>query len=606
MTTTTAPESTSIVRGGEWLLQTTDAGTVFTPERLTEEHRLIARTAREFVDNEVLPVLDQLEAKDWQLARDLVRRGAELGLLGVDVPEEYGGLALDKVTSLVVSEKLARSASFGATFGAHANLTIVPLMLFANEAQKKKYLPKLLSGEIIGAYGLSESGSGSDALGARTKATRQADGSFLLNGEKMWITNGGFADLFVVFAKVDGEQFTAFLVERGFGVKSGKEEHKMGLHGSSTTPLIFQDVKVPAENVLGEVGKGHKVAFNVLNFARFKLGAMCGGGAQGAIAEAAKYAANRRQFGQPIATFGAIKHKIGEMVVRTYATESLLYRTAGLVDTMIATTTSQPSGGGAPLGGDKVGAAAAAAFEEYAVESSIAKVFGSEALDYVLDENVQIHGGNGYVKDYPAERHVRDARVNRIFEGTNEINRLLIPGMLVRRALKGDLGLIAAAKALQDELLGPPSMPEPDDSVLADERRAVDAFKKTALMVLGLAMQTFGAKLTDEQEVLMHTADVLIEVFAAESAVLRATAADTDQLPRAELHVDAARIIVNDAALRIDASARQALAATVDGDTLRTMLAALRRLNKVTPINTAALRRKIADETVSRGAYPFA
>jgi alkylation response protein AidB-like acyl-CoA dehydrogenase len=596
MTTTTAPESTSIVRGGEWLLQAADAGGVFTPERLTEEHRLIARTAREFVDNEVLPVLEQLETKDWQLARDLVRRGAELGLLGVDVPEEYGGLALDKVTSLVVSEKMARSASFGAAFGAHANLTIVPLMLFANEAQKKKYLPRLLSGEIIGAYGLSESGSGSDALGARTKATRQPDGSFLLNGEKMWITNGGFADLFVVFAKVDGEQFTAFLVERGFGVKSGKEEHKMGLHGSSTTPLIFQDVKVPAENVLGEVGKGHKVAFNVLNFARFKLGAMCGGGAQGAIAEAAKYAANRRQFGQPIATFGAIKHKIGEMVIKTYATESLLYRTAGLVDTMIAATPHEATSGSAAL----------AAFEEYAVESSIAKVFGSETLDFVLDENVQIHGGNGYVKDYPAERHVRDARVNRIFEGTNEINRLLIPGMLVRRALKGELGLIAAAKALQDELLGPPSMPEPDDSVLADERRAVEAFKKTALMVLGLAMQTFGAKLTDEQEVLMHTADILMEVFAAESAVLRATAAHAGQLPRAELHVDAARVFVNDAALRIDASARQALAATVDGDTLRTMLAALRRLNKVTPINTAALRRKIADETVQRGSYPFA
>jgi len=323
---------------------------------------------------------------------------------------------------------------------------------------------------------------------------------------------------------------------------------------------------------------------------------MCGGGAQGALAEAAKYAANRRQFGQPIATFGAIKHKIGEMVIKTYATESLLYRTAGLVDAMIAATPHEATSGSAAL----------AAFEEYAVESSIAKVFGSEALDFVLDENVQVHGGNGYVKDYPAERHVRDARVNRIFEGTNEINRLLIPGMLVRRALKGDLGLIAAARALQDELLGPPSMPEPDDSVLADERRAVESFKKIALMVLGTAMQTFGAKLTDEQEVLMHTADILMDVFAAESAVLRATAAHAGQRPRAELHVDAARVFVSDAALRIDASARQALAATVDGDMLRTMLAALRRLNKVTPINTAALRRKIADETVSRGAYPFA
>ena len=594
MATTT---DTAILRGGEFLLQTSDASSVFTPEQLTEEHRLIGRTAQEFVDNEILPLLDRLEEKDWNLARTLVKKGAELGLLGVDVPEAYGGLGLDKVTSLVVSEKLARSASFGATFGAHANLTIVPLMLFASEAQKKKYLPRLLSGEIIGAYGLSESGSGSDALGARTKATRQADGSFVLNGEKMWITNGGFADLFVVFAKVDGEQFTAFLVERGFGVKSGKEEHKMGLHGSSTTPLIFRDVKVPAENVLGEVGKGHKGAFNVLNFARFKLGAMCGGGAIGAIAESAKYAATRRQFGQPIASFGAIKHKLGEMVVKTYAIESLLYRTAGLVDARIAATPHDPTDGSAAL----------ASFEEYAVESSIAKVAGSEALNYVLDENIQIHGGNGYVRDYPAERHFRDARVNRIFEGTNEINRLLIPGMLIRRALKGDLPLIPAAKALQDELLGPPSMSSlPDEGTLADERRAVEAFKKTALMVIGLAMQTYGQKLTDEQEVLMHLADIAMDVYAAESATLRALAASERQDRKASLHVDAARVFVSDAALRIDASARQALAAMSDGDTLRTMLAALRRVLKVTPVNTVAARRRLADDTVSRGGYPFA
>jgi alkylation response protein AidB-like acyl-CoA dehydrogenase len=589
---------TTILRGGEWLIQPAAADSVFTPERLTEEHRLIGRTAQEFVDNEVLPKLDRLETKDWALAREMVKAGAALGLLGVDVPEAYGGLGLDKVTSLVVSEKLARAASFGATFGAHANLTIVPLVLFGSEAQKQKYLPRLLSGEIIGAYGLSETGSGSDALGARTKATRQADGSFLLNGEKMWITNGGFADLFVIFCKVDGDQFTALLVERPWGVKSGKEEHKMGLHGSSTTALIFQDVKVPAENVLSEVGKGHKVAFNVLNFARFKLGAMCGGGAIAAIAESAKYAATRRQFGQPIASFGAIKHKLGEMVVKTYAVESLLYRTAGLVDARIAATPHDATDGSAAL----------AAFEEYAVEASIAKVAGSETLDYVLDENIQIHGGNGYVHDYPAERHVRDARVNRIFEGTNEINRLLIPGMLIRRAVKGELALIQAARALQEELLGPPAMPSSSDSdgVLADELRAVVAFKKTALMVFGLAMQTFGTKLTDEQEVLTHLADIAIDVYSAESAVLRAQAASAAGGVRASLHVDAARVFVNDAALRIDASARQALAATVDGDTLRTMLAALRRLLKVAPINTVALRRRLADATVERGGYPLA
>src|SRR5712692_3411596 len=592
MPTTT---ETTVLRGGEFLLQAAEPATVFTPERLTEEHRLIARTAQEFVDNEILPKLDRLEEKDWTLARELVKKGAELGLLGVDVPEAYGGLGLDKVTSLVVSEKLARSASFGATFGAQANLTVVPLMLFGSEAQKRKYLPKLLSGEIIGAYGLSESGSGSDALGARTKATRQPDGSFILNGEKMWITNGGFADLFVVFAKVDGDQFTALLVERGFGVKSGKEEHKMGLNGSSTTSLIFQDVKVPAENVLGEVGKGHKVAFNVLNFARFKLGAMCAGGARGAIAESARYAATRRQFGVPIASFGAIKHKIGEMVVRTYAIESLLYRTAGLVDARIAATPHDATDGSAAL----------AAFEEYAVEASIAKVAGSEALNFVLDENVQIHGGNGYVRDYPADRHVRDARVNRIFEGTNEINRLLIPGMLIRRAVKGDLPLIPAAKALQDELLGPPSMPSPDEGLLADERRAVDAFKKTALMVFGVAMQTYGQKLIDEQEVLMFLADIAIDVYSAESATLRAQSASERQATRAALHVDAARVFVNDAAMRIEASARQALAAMVDGDTLRTMLAALRRVLKVTPVNTTVLRRRLADEAVARCGYIF-
>jgi alkylation response protein AidB-like acyl-CoA dehydrogenase len=587
MATTTAPNTTSTLRGGEWLLQSTTADSVFTPEGVSDEHRLIGRTAQEFVDKEILPVLDKLEEKDWALARRLVQRGGDLGLLGVDVPEAYGGVGLDKVSSLVVSEKMASAASFGATFGAHANLTVIPLLLFGSEAQKQKYLPKLLSGEIVGAYGLSESGSGSDALGARTRAARQPDGSFVLNGEKMWITNGGFADLFVVFAKVDGDQFTALLVERGFGVKSGKEEHKMGLHGSSTTALIFQDVKVPAENVLGEIGKGHKVAFNVLNFARFKLGAMCAGGAHGAIAESAKYAATRRQFGVPIASFGAIKHKIGEMVVRTYAIESLLYRTAGLVD---ATD----------------GSAALAAFEEYAVEASIAKVAGSEALNFVLDENIQIHGGNGYVRDYPAERHYRDARVNRIFEGTNEINRLLIPGMLIRRAVKGDLPLIPAAKALQDELLGPPPMPASDEGLLADERRAVDAFKKTALMVFGVAMQTYGQKLTDEQEVLMHLADITIDVYSAESAVLRAQSASARQAARAALHVDAARVFVNDAAMRIEASARQALAAMVEGDTLRTMLAALRRVLKVTPTNTVAPRRRLADETVTRGGYPFA
>src|SRR6476646_9298023 len=462
------------LRGGAWLIEPTDPREVLTPERLTDEHRLIGSTTQQFVEQEVLPALDRLEQHDWAVARELLKRCGDLGLLGVDVPEAYGGVDLDKVTSLLVRERMASAASFGATFGGQTNLTLLPLLLVGTELQKRQYIPRLLTGELVGAYCLSETGSGSDALSARAVAKRQPDGGYRLSGEKMWITNGGFADVVIVFAKADGEHFSAFIVERAFGgLTSGKEEHKMGLHGSSTTAIIFQDVKVPADNVLGEVGKGHKVAFNVLNFGRFKLGCMCSGGSRAAIGEAARYAATRKQFGQPIASFGAIRHKLGEMIVRTYAIESLLYRMAGMIDARIGATPHDPNDGSASL----------AVLEEYAIEASIAKVAGSEVLNYVLDENIQIHGGNGFVKDYPAERHYRDARVNRIFEGTNEINRLLIPGMLMKKALKGDLPLFAAATALQDELLGPPSMPASDDSPLADEQRAVTAFKKTALMV---------------------------------------------------------------------------------------------------------------------------
>ena len=593
---TTQPAPRHLLQGGAWLIEPTNADTVMTPERLTEEHRLIGQTTDRFVAQEVMPQLEKLEQHDWAVVRQLIRRCAELDLFGIDVAEEYTGVNLDKVTSLIVSEEMAGAASFGAAFGGQANLTALPIFLFGTPAQKKKYLPRVLSGEIIGAYCLSETGSGSDALGAKTKAVKQPDGSFVLNGEKMWITNGGFADVFIVFAKVDGEHFSAFIVERAFGgLTSGKEEHKMGLHGSSTTAIIFQDVKVPAENLLGEVGKGHKVAFNVLNFGRFKLGGMCSGGARLAIGESAKYAAQRMQFGQPIASFGAIKHKLGEMIVRTYGIESLVYRTAGMIDERVNATPHDASDG----------SAAAAVLEEYAVEASIAKVAGSEVLNFVLDENIQIHGGNGFVRDYPAERHFRDARVNRIFEGTNEINRLLIPGMLAKRALKGALPIIPAAKALQDELLGPPAMATGDDGALGDERRAVDAFKKTALMVFGIAMQTYGTKLADQQEVLMLTADILIDVFTAESALLRAMAAQQQKSAKASLHVDAARVLVNDIAARIEVAARQALAVMASGDTLRTLLAGLRRLSKFVPIDTVTIRRRLADGAVAQGGYIF-
>ena len=578
------------MKGGAWLLEPGDPGSLLTPERLSDEHRMIAQTAREFAEKEIIPAIDRLETKDWALARQLLQRAGELGLMGVDAPEEYGGIGLDKAAALVVSSHTAGSASFSAAFGATGNLGISPILYFGTPEQKAKYLPKLISGEMIGAYALSESGSGSDALGASARAVRLPDGSFSLNGEKMWITNGGFADVFVVFAKVDGEQFSAFIVERGFtGVSTGQEEHKMGLHGSSTTPLILQDAHVPAENLLGEIGKGHKVAFNVLNFGRYKLGAMCIGGCAGAIAESARYAATRRQFGKPIATFGAIKHKLAEMNVQTYAIESLLYRTAGLIDASI----EQSSGTDAVL----------AAMEEFAVEASIAKVAGSETLGYVLDENVQIHGGNGFVKDYPAERHYRDARVNRIFEGTNEINRLLIPGMLIRRAVKGELPLIPAARKLQDEILGPPGIAGPrGDGPLEEQHAAVHAFKKIALMSIGLALQRYGEELTEQQEVLIGIADIIIAVACAESALLRASAATG---PAASLHVDAASVFVNDAALRVDALAKQVLAAMAEGDALRTQLAALRRLLKVTPIDTVSRRRRLADETVRRGGYIF-
>jgi alkylation response protein AidB-like acyl-CoA dehydrogenase len=584
--------SAAASRGGAWLLES--PASIFTPEQLSDEHRLIARTTEDFADSEVLPALDGLEQKDWALARKLLKRCGELGLLGVNVPEAYGGVELDEVSSLIVSENIARSASFGATYGAQANLSILPILMFGTDDQKSRYLPGLVAGDIIGAYALSEAGSGSDALSARARADRQPDGSFRLSGEKMWITNGGFADLFIVFAKVDGEHFSAFIVERAFvGVTSGHEEHKMGLHGSSTTPLLLQDVPVPAANLLGEIGRGHKVAFNVLNFGRFKLGAMCLGGCRLAIGESSRYAATRRQFGEPIASFGAVRHKLGEMTARTYALEALMFRTAGLIDANLAAADGAR------------GPALLAALEEFAVEASIAKIAGSETLDFVVDENVQIHGGNGYVHDYPAERHYRDARVNRIFEGTNEINRLLVPGMLIKRATKGDLALIPAAKRLLDELLSPAVLPVDDDGrlPLAAETRAVEAFKKVTILAMGAALQRYGQALTSEQEILLWLADLAVDSYAAESAVLRAQASSS--AGDGALHAAAASAFACDAVIRVEVTARHVLAALSEGDTLRSNLAALRRLLRLAPASAVPARRTLSDATVSRGAYIF-
>jgi len=579
--------------GADWLVRETASGDVFTPERLSDEHRLIEQTAAEFIANEVAPALPEMEKKNWKVARDLVARAGALGLIGVDTPEEFGGVGLDKAASIVVGEAVGEVASFATTFGAQTGLAIVPILCFGTPEQKQKYLPRITSGELVGAYCLSESGSGSDALSARAKATRLPDGSWSLTGEKMWITNGGFADIYIVFAKVDGEHFSAFIVERGFaGVAQGKEEHKMGLHGSSTTPVVLQDAKVPAENLLGEIGKGHKIAFNVLNYGRFKLAGMCTGGARGTIGEAARYAASRRQFGQPIAEFGAIRHKLAEMSVRLYGVESALFRTTGLIDERIAASHD--------------GAVMAAALEEYAIEASLLKIASSEMVDFVVDENVQIHGGNGYVADYPAERRYRDARVNRIFEGTNEINRLLVPGVLIKRALKGGLPLIAAAKAVQEELL---SVAPPDagggDGPLSAERRVVAALRKTVLVAVGLSMQTWGEALQHEQEVLMSLSDLMLEAFTAESAVLRAAQAAAANHPLAPLHADAAVVITHDAGLRAEMGARTLLASMQTGDALRTSLAGLRRILKVPPVNTIAARRRIADAVSARRAYVF-
>jgi alkylation response protein AidB-like acyl-CoA dehydrogenase len=576
--------------GADWLVRESTPDEVFTPERLTDEHRLVAQTAAEFVAQEVAPALEALEGKDWQVARSLVSRAGALGLIGTDVPERFGGVGLDKVAAIVVGEAVGGAASFATTFGAQTGLVIVPILCFGTADQQARYLPRITSGEWVGAYCLSESGSGSDALGARTRATRLADGSWSLTGEKLWITNGGFADVFVVFAKVDGDAFSAFIVERGFpGVTTGKEEHKLGLRGSSTTPLVLQDARVPAANLLGEVGKGAKIAFNVLNYGRFKLAAMCSGGAKATIAEATTYALGRRQFGQPIATFGAIRQKLADMTIQTYATESMLYRTAGLIDRAIADRH------------DDAGVVAAA-LEEFAVEASLLKVAASEAVDFVVDENVQIHGGNGFVGDYPAERRFRDARVNRIFEGTNEINRLLVPGLVTKRAAQGRLALGAAARGVQAALVAPAVAERPG----TDEdgpRRTAAAIKQAALLAMGVAMERHGERLAAEQEIVMLLSDLAIEVFASESAALRASAAGATR--QAAVHRAVADVFVHDAGLRAESLARTVLSASAEGDALRTALAGVRRLLKVPATNTVAARRVVADEVAGAKGYPF-
>ncbi|MBV9217701.1 MAG: acyl-CoA dehydrogenase family protein [Acidobacteria bacterium] len=582
--------------GGEFLIAESSPETVFTPEDLTEEQRMIGETTREFVDNEVYPQLPAMEQHAWEVARELVKKAGDLGLLGSTIPEEFGGLGLDQTSSVVIAEMMGRAGGFGTTFGAQSSIGLLPILYFGSDELKKKWIPKIISGEVVSAYCLTESGSGSDAQGAKTTAKLTDDGeSYILNGEKMFISNGSFADVYIVFAKVDGEKdkFSAFVVERSENCRPGNEEHKMGIKSSSTTPLILSECKIPASNLIGNVGDGAKIAFNILNVGRFKLGASVTGGAKLAIHEAVRYANERQQFNRPISSFGAIKHKLAEMAVRTWVAESITYRTVGMIDALI--------GDGAD------NSKKLQSIEEYAVESSINKVACSEALDYVVDEMVQIYGGYGYSADYPAEKAYRDSRINRIFEGTNEINRMLIPGQLMKRAMKGKLGLLGAAKALQDEILNPQMSFDEDFSTLAAETRLAASAKKIALMVLGTAAQKYMMGLAEQQEVLLNCADIIMDAYQMETAILRAKkqigARGEDAAGR---YADITSVFCNDAIQRIEMKARNTIAAIAEGDEGRTLLVALKRFTKNnTPVNTIAARQRIADAMIAANTYPF-
>jgi alkylation response protein AidB-like acyl-CoA dehydrogenase len=588
------------ISGGSFLLESRRAEEIFTPEDFSEQHQLIGQTAEEFAVNEILPNVEKIEHKDFSITRDLLKKAGELGLSSVEIPEAYGGLEMDKVTAAVIADHIAKYAGFATSWGGHTGIGTLPLVYFGTEEQKKKYLPRLASGEIVGAYALSESTSGSDAMNCRARAKLSDDGKYyILNGEKMWITNAGFADLFTVFAKVDGEKFTAFLVERNFpGFSVGAEEHKMGIRGSSTCPIILNDCKVPVDNVLGEVGKGHLIAFNILNIGRFKLGAMCLGGGRVSLENAISYAKQRKAFGKAIAEFGLVREKIASMAVLIFVGESLVYRTVGLMDAALREV-------------DKSAADAAKqtmkAIEEYAVECSIIKVWGSEMIDYIVDETLQIYAGYGFVEEYPAERAYRDARINRIFEGTNEINRLIITGFLLKRAMTGQLPLMPAIKKLMDEVLSGPSNGEDVEGALAEERKLVAQAKKLGLFAAGAATQKYMQAIQDQQEIMGAIADMTIETYAMESVELRAEKiAESKGEAAASLPIAMARVYLARAMEKVESAARRVIAAVAEGDMLRTQLAILRRLAKYEPFNTIELQQQIAQRMIERGKFTLA
>lgn len=595
----TVDQEKASLKGGEWLISESKPFQTFTPEDFSEEQKMILEMCNQFMDNEVLPLHERIDNIEPGLMPSLLSKAGDLGLLGVSIPEMYGGIEKDFITSTIVTQGLGNGGSFSVSFISHTGIGSLPILYFGTDEQRKKYLPKLASGEWKGAYGLTEPNSGSDALGAKTTATLSPDGKYyLLNGQKCWITNGGFADVYTVFAKVDGDKFTAFIVERGYeGFTRGAEEHKMGIKGSSTVQLYFQDCKVPVENVLGEVGKGHIIAFNILNIGRYKMGAATVGAAKSAATLSLNYAVAREQFNTPIAEFGAIKTKLADMAIAIWVCESAVYRTGKMISDLEHSILEQ---------GEPFNKAFLRAAEEYAIECAIVKIFGSEMLDSIADEGVQIHGGNGFSDEYLISKIYRDNRINRIFEGTNEINRLLIIDMMIKRAMKGKLDLMGPAMAVGKELMSIPDFSEDSDSAFAKEKKYIANFKKAILLVAGAAVQKFMTALEKEQEVLMDIADMVIKTYIAESALLRAQKlTETYGEAAAALQTDMMRVFLWKAADEINIAGKEALTRFATGDELSMMLIGLKRFTKVAPFNSIDARRRIAEKMVAENTCCF-
>ncbi|WP_018921879.1 acyl-CoA dehydrogenase family protein [Salsuginibacillus kocurii] len=584
------------VKGAGFLIDEVTAEQVFTPEDFTEEHEMIAKTTEDFVINEVVPEVEKLESHQFDISRRLLEQAGELGLLGADVPEKYAGLGLDKISSTLITEKFSRAGSFSLSHGAHVGIGSLPIIFFGNEEQKKQYLPDLSNGAKIAAYALTEPSSGSDALGAKTKAVLNDEGThYILNGEKQWITNSAFADVFIVYAKIDGEHFTAFIIDADTeGVSTGPEEKKMGIKGSSTRTLLLEEVKVPKENVLGEIGRGHVIAFNILNVGRYKLGVGAVGASKRGIELAAAYANERKQFKTPIAQFTAIQEKLGSMAAETYALESTIYRTGGLFEEKLGQLSEAEQEDGSKV---------AKAIAEYAVECSLNKVYGSETLDFVADEAVQIHGGYGFMAEYEVERIYRDSRINRIFEGTNEINRMLVPGTIMRKAMKGELPFLEKAQGLQEELMM--MMPEEiGDELLEQEKYLLKNAKKVFLMIAGNGAQKYGEALDKEQELLMNVADIVSDIYNMESSILRTEKAiNKNGADKEALKHLYTQVVCQEAINRIEAHAKESLVHMEAGDNLRTMLSILRKLTRHTPTNVVQLKRDIAERVLEAERY---